>query len=221
MKWSRSGNNPINPFLIVVIIGLTLFVAFPVSAATIISMFDVDNEGWTTDSGGAFTHEASGGNPGGFLRLTDIGSDTYVAFPPSKFLGNLIEFDGGLLSYDILAIQPTSVGSGFGRIQLNCCGNPNATFDYAGNPPVPSSEFWTTYEVPMTASAWNTTQEQWEQVLSDVSFSHITLDLGPGNDIIGFDNFQLALAPVPEPSSLFLLGGGLLGLMGRRRKSTL
>ena len=208
-----------------VIAGIGLLAARPAEAVTIISStFDVNDEGWTSDPGeAAVTYEATGGNPGGFLRLQDTGPTSYVAYPPAKFKGNLLAYDGGMLTYqvrDLFRSEPPSfVDSGFGRVQLNGGGS-NATFDYVHFPPIPaplnpSFSEWTTYFVPMTPEAWHTTPENWQTVLSDVTIFHVTLNL----EDIGLDNFQLA--PVPEPSSLLLLGSGLLGLVGiglQRRK---
>lgn len=182
-------------------------------AMMITSTFDVNDDGWTAQVGeGEITYQATGGNPGGFLSIQDVGPASYVVYPPSKFKGDLSQFDGGLLSYDIIVIYPTtplaSVGSGFGRIQLEGGGS-NATFDYAPYPSVPSFDFWKTYYVPMTAEAWHTTPENWATVLSDVTNFHITFDLIPGEDTIGLDNFKLA--PIPEPTTILLLGFGLLG----------
>ena len=193
----------------------------PVLAAPIISStFDTNDESWTAEpSEGLITHESKGGHPRGFLRIQDVGPASYVVFPPVKFKGDLSAYDGGLLTYDVKVFIPTTplsnVGSGFGRIQLEG-GVSNATFDYAPEPPVPSTRFWKTYPVPLNAKAWHTTQENWETVLANVTNFHITLDLVPGQDIIGLDNFKVE--PVPELSSLLLLGTGLLGLIGLRRK---
>ncbi len=199
----------------VVVAGVALLVSQPVAAAPILSAFEGDAEGWTA-SGASVTHAAAGGNPGGFLSITDTADDTATAIFPAKFLGNLLEFDGGLLTYDFLVLEPrtplTSVGSGFGRIQMNGSGS-NATFDYGLSPPIPSTELWTTYSVPMTATAWNTTQANWEQVLSNVNYLDVIIQAG---STIGLDN--VTLAPVPEPSSFLLLGSGLLGLAGWRRR---
>ena len=185
-------------------------------ALPIISTFDTDTEGWTA-SGAFVTHENTGGNPDGFLSITDNDFDTATAIAPAKFEGNLLAFDGGLLSYDFIVLEPkiplSSVGSGFGRIQMNGGGS-NATFSYI-DPPIPSIDFWKTYYVPLTAQAWNTTQENWEKVLSDVQHIDIIIQAGT---TIGIDNFQIA--SVPEPSSMLLLSVGLFGrVILRRHKS--
>lgn len=184
----------------------------------IVSTFDTDAEGWT-ETGAALTYEPTGGNAGGFLRLEDNAGDSYIAFPPPKFKGDLSAYNGGLLTYDITVFVPdrilSSVGSGFGRIQLNGNGT-NATFDYAPDPPVPSVGAWKTYYVPFTAQAWNTTEANWTTLLSNVEVAHITLDLIGGDDTIGLDNFRLASA-VPEPGTVVMMGIGMTGLWRKRK----
>lgn len=191
-------------------------------AMPIISTFNVNDEGWTV-SGAVVNHESIGGNPGGFLSIEDIADDTFSVYLPSKFKGNLSQFDGGLLSYDVVIIDPivpfTSIGSGFGRIQLEGGGS-SATFDYAPNPPIPSSQYWKIYYVPMTAEAWNTTQESWEKVISDVTNAHIILE--PENwSTVGLDNFKIDSVPIPEQASMILFGIGGLAMVVIKRKQRL
>ncbi len=195
-----------------------LFYSNSADAMFITSNFNVDDEGWTAN-GAVVSHESTGGNHGGFLKIEDTRDDTFSVFAPSKFQGDLSQFNGGLLSYDVIVLDPTtqltSIGSGFGRIQLQGGGS-NATFDYSPDPPIPSALFWKTYFVPMTADAWHTTPENWDKVLSDVT--NVDIILEPNNwSTVGLDNFKVAA--VPEPVSLFLMGGGLLGMFGRRRRN--
>ncbi len=199
----------ISTFIVVFLFGFLspAWAVFP-----IVSTFDADAEGWTAD-GALVSQIAAGGNPGGFLRLEDNQDNTFSAFAPEKFLGDLSAFNGGQITYDILVLDPTTplgnIGSGFGRIQL-LGGGSNATFDYAGNPMVPSSQFWTKYYVLMTAQAWNTTPENWATVLSDVTKIDIILE-PTGGATVGLDNFRLH--PVPEPATVLLFGAGLIGLL--------
>jgi hypothetical protein len=196
--------------LFIVLMGSSYDIAF---SKSIESLFDSGDEGWTA-TGAQITYEASGGNPDGYLNIKDTGGDTFFVVAPSKFYGNLSNFDGGFISYDVISIVPTSpltsVGSGFGRIQI-LGGGSNVTFDYAPNPPIPSNQSWTEYFVPMNAIAWNTTKENWENVLSNVT--SINLILEPNNEsTVGFDNFKLQ--PVPLPPSSLLFGTGLVGCFG-------
>ncbi len=121
------------------------------------------------------------------------------------------------MTYQLLDVTGTPPSSGFGQLEL-LGGGSNATFRYA-DPPAPALRVWTTYKVPFNAKAWHTTEENWEQVLSVVTSFGVTWDR-PGLDSIGLDNWRFTSANhvVPEPGSLFLLGTGLLGLVGWRRK---
>jgi hypothetical protein len=91
------------------------------SALTVSTAFDSDLEGWqptgldfdftvippaVTDlflvpNPGDMVHEASGGNPGGYARLTDaIEEPSSFAQAPAPYTGDLSEFSGGTFSFD-------------------------------------------------------------------------------------------------------------------------
>ena len=200
-------------------LGLVTLLVAPLSAvaATIISTFDSDAEGWIANPGeGALTHAATGGNPGGHIRIQDIGAGSVPfgsgAFAPGNFLGNLSSFDGGTLSLDMA----TFAGSGpsfpsFGAIQLSGGGD-IAMFDIAVS--APGFGTWETYMAPLTASSWGKSQSEWLAILADVTSIGIPTDAFDGNDTIGIDNFAIAnsMNNIPQPASLALLGIGIASL---------
>lgn len=57
------------------------------------------------------------------------------------------------------------------------------------------------------------------QADGDDFITKITWDMNSDNDGFGLDNFG-TLNPIPLPSSLLLLGSGLIGLVGMRKKTT-
>ena len=187
-----------------IILSVILLPARPVFAAsTVSSTFDVDADGWTATPGAAtVAHEASGGNPGGFLSSTDTDPTTPVVIAPAKFLGDLSAYDGGVLSYDMKVLDPTtpvtSVGDGLGRVQINGGGS-NATFIYLPSPPFPSPDAWRRFVVPLTAAAFNTTQANWEQVLSNATHLDVIIQHGTK---VGMDN--VTLTPAPDLSNLIV-----------------
>lgn len=50
---------------------------------------------------------------------------------------------------------------------------------------------WTTYSVPMTASAWGVTEDEWVAILSEVVMLRISAEALWGAEVQGFDNVTL------------------------------
>ena len=164
-----------------------------VFSASIESDFSTGDEGWTAYHA-EIIYEPSGGNPGGYLYIHDkIWDDTGYVILPAKFNGNLLDFDGGFISYEVISPVPLPVvGGGFGSITI-LGGDSDAliagTFRY-DDPTIPSNESWTKYLVPMNATAWGVSQENWERILSNVTLIYIILEPRNGYSI-KFDNFKL------------------------------
>ena len=55
-------------------------------------------------------------------------------------------------------------------------------------------------------------------VTQDQAFSTVFIIITGRDEAAGMDNIRIAAAPVPLPTSAWLLGGGLLALVARRRK---
>jgi hypothetical protein len=194
------------------------FVTNSVEADIIISTFDSDAEGWTlTSGGGTLTWLPTGGNPDGYINIQDDVAGFLSAFAPSQFLGNLSEFDDGLLSMDIILLKE-AIGiphDQFGLVTIT--GNSgSASLDMVPGTPATN---WVTYAAPLTASNWGVTQSTWESILSDVIEISVIVDSYDFyGDTIGFDNFEVT--PVPAPGAVLLgsIGLALAGWKLRRRK---
>ena len=203
-----------------VVVCLAALVPFTAHSA-IVSPFDIDAEGWTTHpsaAAGALTHQSTGGNPGGHLRVDDTLMPNVFSYleAPSKFLGNLSAYNKGTISFDaaLLVVLADFPSNAFGLVTISGGGD-SASFDMAPNF-LPTD--WTSYAAPLDAATWGKTEMQWASILADVSTIRIDLEpIGGSNEVVGFDNFRISA--VPLPTGIYLFGAALfaLGIFGRRR----
>ena len=205
---------------------LVLATSAPAKGATILvqSTFDNGDEGWRVGDFVPVGGQASptfvpvGGNPGGFIRTTDLFSETAFR-APSQFLGNQSAAYGGNLHLEERVLD--SDGLIFPLVELS---DGSLRLRFRSTPPTTA---WTAFDVPLVASAgWlaggmPATEAQLQQVLSNLTSLHLYADWKTGQDQVDLDNVRLE-APtstvVPLPSAalggLALLGG--LGLAPRR-----
>ena len=194
-----------------------LMVATQKVSGTIIaySTFDSDADGWLFDPTDT-SWEASGGNPGGYIRYdNNLGSSAQIS-APEKFLGNWSDLnETGTITYEAKIFSTGSIYK-IGHYGLMIKG-PGGEANWTGPEPNPSAE-WLTLFVPIQEQdqRWTVISGSWDAILSEVTEFKIWTayynNWGPF-EITGIDNVCL----VPEPSILCLLGLGSLLL--RRRKN--
>ncbi|MEM9810870.1 MAG: hypothetical protein AAF788_06565 [Pseudomonadota bacterium] len=183
-------------------------------AASIVATFDTDTEGFGVD-GGTLVQSPAGGNPGGFLEVTDtVGGFMELLFPQG-FLDEVA--DNARLNFDALTIA----GNGgnlveFGVVSLTGNGQTLNADAFLLTPP---PNVWTGGVLTFSAATFNATQAVFEAVLDDLTSLTMTVERNTGiNEIIGIDNIEIN--PIPVPPAAALMAGVLAVGAWRRRKTS-
>ena len=190
------------------------------------STFDRDLEGWTVSVGVAM-YRALGGNPGGFIRTTDLfGWNAYHA--PASFLGNQSAAYGG-----VLHLEQQVLSSDGANQPMVVISDGTTMLQFFTTPP---GLTWTVYDIPLLASGgWEisngtgghgpaASEAQLQTVLANLLFLNLDADWQTGEDRVDLDNVKLCSASgctssVPEPASMgLLLIGVAASLIVRARR---
>jgi hypothetical protein len=219
--------------LVLITAGAMLLGIGPARAGVIASS-DFENagdgvDGWTFVSDGSNLQRiASGGNPGGFLQVTDTAAGGTIYFvAPSEFLGNMSSAYNGTLTFDL---QQSPAGSTFSNDDLILVGNSiTLAFDTPSDPA--TTPAWTSYSVSLLASAgWkvgsisgvDATELQLQSVLADLTGISIRAEFnGSDPEVDGLDNVILnspAAEGVPEPGTAGLAAGAAALLLWLKRR---
>ncbi len=184
--------------------------------------FDTGYEGWSVIDGGTSLHQSAGGNPGGFIQITDATSDDFTMQAPTSALGDFSSYLGGTLIFDAKSLSnDTSDWAGFGTVSFYN-GSNRVSFDA-----VPATAGFLPFDGQWYSFAVALTTAHFGSDLPSV-FSHVTdwrIDVEPHfgiSETVGVDNIRLIGGPVsavPEPGNwaLMLAGVFALGYVGRRR----
>jgi hypothetical protein len=209
-----------------------IFVAISSSARAAIiasSTFDSGAEGWSVVDLptpnisnpppvlGTYpvTFFSSGGNPGGYISMTDPSGNWFMFSAPNTYLGDQSSAFGGTLSYDI-RVTPVTPGE-FTAVVL--VGLEHTLFF---DTPSPSNE-WSTYNILLGTAGWKLddqytgpepTSLEMEGVLSDLQALYISGDWLDGVETADLDNVSI----VPIPGTVLLLSSGLASIAAFRRR---
>ena len=180
--------------------------------------FNSGSEGWTTSNEGAQTWLASGGNAGGFLQVTDIGSDDFLLNAPAAVLGDWSAYQGGTIYFDARNVNGEAPDwAPFGQVIITGAGvNNSVMLDIAPVDSPPADGQWHRYSATLSAAAWGSSLSA---VLAHVTSLTIKGEFHAGvTEVVGIDNITInAVSAVPEPTVLSLLLAGLLVVVLKRR----
>lgn len=199
---------------------IALCTALPLAASA--AGFSTGDEGWTTPVaplGGTQAWEATGGNGGGWLKVTDIdgGSDILIS-APSAWLGNWSAYLGGTLSFDARNVNGISTDwAGFGEITISGpAGSVQLDVAAPGQPALDG--LWHHYGATLAPAAGWSNAGAFASVLANVTSLTINGEFhaGPG-EVVGFDNIEVSAVPEPASAALLLGGVGLLAILRRKR----
>lgn len=170
---------------------------------TVTSTFDDGTEGWTVvgdAQGGQVepTHVAEGGNPGGYLKATDDTAGGVWYWNASRaYLGDKSAYSSGTLSFDL---NQSATDSQFDSPDVILESNDTRLGHDFGNASTHPGTDWTGYEVSLSADdGWTNletdepaTQEEFDEVLSNLNEIWIRGEYRTGSDVGGLDNVELS-----------------------------
>ena len=207
---------------------ILMFCLSATSYGSLVSTFDINNEGWEAN-GVSADWQSFGGNPGGHiydnLSIDFYGSGgTIFDAPTSTWNGNWTKYIDGTICFDYRIERSWTDPPSSEQYSFNIViGKADYNYIYTSSSIITESmNAWHRANIPIAASEFYITpSDSFEDIIANVSYFRIFLDVyAPfGSDLeirLAIDN--VGINPVPIPPAILFLGTGLVCLLGFRRK---
>jgi PKD repeat protein len=152
-------------------------------------------EGWSFAGTGGFSIEATGGNPGKYVKVTD-GTGASIAVPSSIYHGNWSLLDGHNADIHVDFLITSITGtlalpaflvklSGPGGVATYPCDN---SIELAYNK-------WHSFGIPIEQAGWTIESGDWTSLMNYVTNIQLAAEFNSGSEIVGIDNFCISNLP--------------------------
>lgn len=177
-------------------------VVIPVLPVVCSDFEDGGFDGWSFSNTAGVTNQATGGNPGRYIRITD-GTGTSTAYPPPKYLGdwNSLDNHNADIRVDLKVTDFTAeafISSYF--LQLSGPGGV-AQFPMDNSISLAFNQ-WKTFVFPIDQAYWTMVYGTWDDLMDHVNSFEMVVEFISGTEIVWLDNFCISnLPPVADFSA--------------------
>lgn len=192
-------------------------------AATIVSSFDSDTDGWMVTDYGNFSAQSSPTWSGGSIYTADVFNGIMWS-APGKYLGDKTNYIGGTLSFDMKdSVADYAGGDTYYNLYLS---SGSLILTHKGAYPTMPNQ-WVHDEAIVSYQGWYyatgdwmtpVTSEDFSTVLGNIEGLYITADWGWGTSNVAWLDNVVMTTTVPIPATVWLFGSGLAGLVGFGRR---